>query len=459
MNGRKKLLTNEKEITRNNVIEVLFELETDIAANVLEIQKLYDYYRGKQAIQSKTKETRPEINNIVTENIAYEIIQFKKGYIFGEPIQYIRRGEDESLTNKINILNDHMLDIDKGALDDELAEWLLISGVGYRYIYADDPFGMVTLDPRNTFVIRRNDIKKSIIAAVTFSDQILTEPRIYSVYTPSRYFEIQNGQIIKETENMLGYIPIIEYTTGNARLGSFEPVLELMDAINTIQSNRVDDVVQAVNSILLIYGADMSEETYQRMNEWKTLVLPNGTDAKYITASLQQGDTQTLTDGMYQTILNIVGMPNRNGGSSTSDTGAAVQLRDGWESAEAGAKIIEKVFKKSEREMLRVILHILRETTETDLDVTDLDIKFARRYTDNILTKTQALTQLLNAGIDPGVAIATCGLWNDPTDVEIQSRPYLAKWEIEDVRGNGQDTDTPQEENESELFEDTDTQL
>ena len=41
--------------------------------------------------------------------------------------------------------------------------------------------------------------------------------------------------------------------------------------------------------------------------------------------------TQTLKNDLYQTILTICGIPNRNGGSSTSDTGNAVIFRDGWE--------------------------------------------------------------------------------------------------------------------------------
>jgi hypothetical protein len=47
-----------------------------------------------------------------------------------------------------------------------------------------------------------------------------------------------------------------------------------------------------------------------------------------------------------------------------------------------------------------------------------------------VLTKAQMLQTLLDVGIEPSIAIATCGIWNDPMDVFIQSKKYLAKWEI-----------------------------
>lgn len=55
-------------------------------------------------------------------NRANEIVTFKRGYGFGEPIQYIRCGQDENLSEDINALNEYMFSIGKQALDSELAE-------------------------------------------------------------------------------------------------------------------------------------------------------------------------------------------------------------------------------------------------------------------------------------------------------------------------------------------------
>ena len=433
--GRTVIYTDEAIITKDNLISVLTKAISVHESNRSDIQYLYDYYKGKTPILGKTKEIRENINHKLWVNRAHEIVNFKLGYCFGEPIQYIRRGEEENLTADIATLNDYMYLADKATADKELAEWMLICGVGYRMTMPTNDLSIYTLDSRNTFVIRYSGLGNPVVAAVTYVEKE-NLGRIYSVYTDDMFFETDLMAVQKEQSINQGGNPITEYRANNAMLGSFEIVLPLLDAINEVESNRLDDIVQFVNSFLAVVGAELDEETVKNINEWKMMALPEGADAKYLAASMKQSDIQTLVDDLYQTILTICGLPNRNGGSSTSDTGAAVQLRDGWEAAEANAKSIETMFKRSEKQFLKVALKILHANANLNLKVEHIEAKFARRHTDNILTKVQAMVQLLDAGISPEIAIATAGIWNDPTDVAIQSKKYLAKWEIDDVSEN-----------------------
>ena len=130
--------------------------------------------------------------------------------------------------------------------------------------------------------------------------------------------------------------------------------------------------------------------------------------------NLNQGETQTLVDHMYQTVLTICGMPNRNGGSSTSDTGSAVIMRDGWSAAEARAKDSELMFKKSERRFLRLVLNICRTLAGMNLKVCNIEVRFTRRNYENILQKAQVLDLMLkNEKIHPRLAFEHCGLFVD----------------------------------------------
>ena len=187
----------------------------------------------------------------------------------------------------------------------------------------------------------------------------------------------------------------------------------------------------------------MTEEVYKQIQEWKMMVLPEGTDVKYLSAPLQQSDVQTYIDNLYQTILTIVGMPSMDsvGSDGGGSNGVAIHLKNGWATAESQAKSIEKVFKKSERDLLRLVLRIMNNFGTTTLKLRNIDIKFARRYTDNILTKVQSMTMMLDAGINPSVAIATCGIWNDPNDVYIQSKTSLEKWNVEVEENPEEDLD------------------
>ena len=135
-------------------------------------------------------------------------------------------------------------------------------------------------------------------------------------------------------------------------------------------------------------------------------------------------------------MLTICGIPNRNGGSSTSDTGQAVLLRDGWSLAEARAKDSENLFRPSEMEMLRLVLKICSELGGLDISLSDIEIKFTRRNYDNIQSKSQVLVSMLGQPkIHPKLAFEHCGMFSDPEAAyDISDKYYreqLAEWEVE----------------------------
>ena len=89
--GRLKIYSDAKEITAQNVVDEVSKAYALHVRNRADIKTLWEYYRGKTKILHKTKEIREEINHRINENRAYEIVKFHKGYVSGEPIQYIHR--------------------------------------------------------------------------------------------------------------------------------------------------------------------------------------------------------------------------------------------------------------------------------------------------------------------------------------------------------------------------------
>lgn len=427
--GRRKIYTDVDVITAENVVDVLTKAVLVHSQNQADIQYLWDYYKGKTPILGKEKEVRPTINHMIAVNRAYEIVNFKRGYGFGEPIQYIRRGSNESLTDDINALNEYMFNENKHAEDSTLAEWLYVCGVGMRMVLPgneEEPFKIYTLDPRYSFVVHYNGLGENVVMGVKFVLKENTMP-LYSVYTKDRYYEIENGVVVKNLPHSLGEPPIFIYPANTAMLGAFEIALPLLDAINEVESNRLDDIVQYVNSFLALLGGTIDDETAKKLEEYKMLCLPDGVDAKYLSGSMMQSDVQVLVDNLYEAVLTICSIPNRNGGSSTSDTGQAVYLRDGYGAAETQMQSVENEFKRSERRFLRLVLRILKDMVGTDLSLKDIEIKFSRRNYDNLQTKSQVLTTLLNnPKIHPELAFTHAGMFLDPESAYLQSKEW---WE------------------------------
>lgn len=456
--GRHEIHTAVSQITRNNLLMVLNKAIAVHHMNAAEIDYLYKYMKGEQPILHRTKDIRPEICNRIVENHASEIAQFTSGYFMGEPVTYVRRGDREEAGKEVDKLNTYMWYEDKASHDKNLATWMAVCGVAYRMVLPDggeaeedeSPFELDVPDPRNTFVVYSTGFghKRVMGAREIFHEESDGSIRTtYAVYTPDTYYEVENGAITVEKAHSLGDVPIYEYRLNLPMMGAFEPAIPLLDAINSIQSNRADGVEQFVQSFLKFKNCEIEESDVERIHQMGAIIIKStqqgmDSDVEIVSQELNQQQTQTLVDYLYDQVLVICGMPStKKGGTSTSDTGAAVMLRDGWQQCEARARDTERLFEKSERMFLKLVLRIIRATVaDFDLSLSEVECKFTRRQHDNLLTKTQSLLHMLEAGLAPEVAIATSGLFNDPMDVAEQSAEYLKKWEHKEMVSDDDDT-------------------
>ena len=310
------------------------------------------------------------INNKVTINRENEIVTFKTAYLLNEPISYVSNGNEDALTARVTRLNEFMRAEDKESKDKEIVDWMHIGGVAERLTLTDEmanvqdgaPFYVYTLDPREAFVIYSARIGQRPMAGVII--QVDEEGKtIYTVYTKNKCFTIK-GDVVTEEDHILGDIPLVEYINNEARMGAFESVISILNNINQLESDAVDSVQDFVNGFDVFQNCEIEDGTYGKLSiggqavKIKTVV--QGMEAKVyrVSSELSQSGVQQRVDDLTNAYLTICGMPNRNGGSSTSDTGQAVIFRDGWSEAESRAKDTEKLFCRSERHFLRIVLNI-----------------------------------------------------------------------------------------------------
>ena len=131
--GRQMITTAEEVITADNVIDVVKEAMRIHEKNASDIDYLWNYYKGDQPVYDRERELRPELTEIVCENRANEIVNFKVGYQFAEPIAYVSAKAD-SPAEGIEKLNDAMRVIGKQTIDKELGKWLYVGGVCCRLV-------------------------------------------------------------------------------------------------------------------------------------------------------------------------------------------------------------------------------------------------------------------------------------------------------------------------------------
>lgn len=439
--GRKKILVNTESITSENIIKYLKEAINTHEKNQREENYLYEYYKGNQPILNREKKIRPTINNKIVVNKANEIVSFKTGYLLYSPIQYASKSNEQS--DEISTLNSYMDIKNKVTIDKEVVDYMHICGVGVKILLQSDngddiPFDMYSADPRDTFVIYSATLigEPPIMGVRHYIDVDSTgvlKTNVYECYTKDMYYKIREEQIVQQAGNALKQIPIIEYPLNNARIGAFEIVLSLLDAINNVQSNRNDGIEQFVQSLLLFHNVDIDTEKVETLNEigaikFRDINSSLQGEIKYLVSQLDQTNTQTLVDDLVDSVLAIVGMPPTKNNGSSAETGMATIMQDGWYLAEARAKDTENLFKASERQLLKLVTYICNNTSDLKLDYKDIDIKFTRKNYENIQSKVQVLIAMLqNEKIAPRLAFATANLFPDSEGAWIESKEYMAQ--------------------------------
>jgi len=460
--GRKVISTSANEITKDNVVKVLNLALSTHWQNRDEIDYLDKYYRGDQPILYRTKPVRPEINNRIVENHAYEIVEFMTGQNFSEPMQYVSNSKDKNTDISIQVdkLNKYMDYENAGYYNAEMGRWRSICGTSYKFVWNDSsaqldldeaPFGIDVLDPRDVFVIYSTGFGRRPKMSVQI---IKTEDgqKMYCCYTDNRYFEIVNSQIVNSDEDGPGKrnilrIPVIEYANNERRMSDIETVITMTDMLNNMQSNRMDGIEQFVQAFMKFINCDIDEDKFLTMCKLGAVKVkaPMGmrADVDMISSQLDQGQTQISKDDVYKNMLIINGMPSREQNTG-GDTGQAVYLRNGWDFAAQRADIGETIIKKAEREFLKIVLKILNNTQATgiSLKLSDIDIKITRSKTDNLLVKVQALVQMLTSGIDPKIAIKTSNLWSDSEKVYLLSMKGLEEKFQSSLKTNATNTST-----------------
>lgn len=433
--GRKIIKTNASKITRNNIIEQLNKALVIHRQNAVEIEYLDRYYRGDQPILYRKKINRPEVNNKIPVNLAYELVERKVADICAEPIQYVLRGTDDKKSEEITRLNVTMDSESKQECDIDICRWRSICGTAYRFVGNDEgqgelldesDFYLSSEDPVYTFVVYFSNNRPA------FSCQIREDEdgsEFYHIFTKGEWFVIQDGEIKSSGLNGSGAIPVVEYPNNSRRLSDIEITIGITDAINTLTSDRINGVEQFVSAWVKFVNCEIDKDLFREMRQEGALVVKsnnadNKADVDVMTNELSQTEGQVVFEDLFQKFLSIQGLSNRQA-TSGGDTGSAVQLRNGHYDNGLRTAINEPILKKSERMSLRLILNRLRIKENFILMPSDIEIHINHNKLDNMLVKAEVLQILLDCGVNYKRAIKTVDMFSDSEQVAVESKTRM----------------------------------
>lgn len=467
-------LLNEEKIDELDkiIIEILGQAEGIHEQNKQETLYLKGYLYGDQDIKNKQKFTREEINNKSTENWVWAFVDFKKSYLLGKPIQYVQLNNAES--KEISTLNQYVRYAQKKAKDMELYQDCLVCGRGFRYVNKNKkfekgkaPFEIINCNPEDTEVVYSSKLGNEQLFAYIETDmmdyQTITDDRGELITKPVPYQEytiyLRNAVIVynnksgtlqrigQPTQLLWGEHIITEYHLNKKRISMIEIGKDLFDDINYLESLDKDDMEQFVNAILVFTNATVTEAD---LDDIKALgaVCINSTENKKASVDLLQGrlnatDTQTYYNRLLTALHQILGVPmsSENGSVTFGDTGQAKLTGQGYTDAGIRSEGDTTMFGVCDMESLEVILKICRGTEKSEIKellACDIDNKFQREMSENLLVKTQGLMNLYACDIPRGIANSIVNLFGDPNAVTELQNKLFGEQQSQQNKGNSQ---------------------
>lgn len=443
--------------------------------NSKKINFLYNYYLGEQDIIFKERRYNIDKfnNNKIIENHAKRQVEFKTGFLTGEQRDYTHKADTNS--DDLIYLDRYFTDCNFFQKDKVLKEWIFATGIGvthtaprkdiivfdkkdeltgqnyYRFATKEEgfdvdfeaPFTFCVLDPKDNFVVYSSAFDKSPLFCVSIVDvdiskeddqmpeigkEILIETRYASfiVRSDSKFinflWEQETFRVVPKT---LKYLPIIEYSINQDRIGVIETNRALFNSINTFRSAVADMTVDSANAIMVFKNVDIDSEQVKEMKQAGAIIISDaqngrtgGTaDLKTITMEIPFDGLNSYIDQLIHSCYDIVGVPLASGQvTSGGDTGQARLIGGGWENAYIIINTEATTLKGYDYEELKLILLICKQVPNCPLDqlsASQIDITYRVNQSDNYLVKTQGMMNLYSIHMPLEQILKSSKLFND----------------------------------------------
>ncbi len=392
-------ITLDKELMADGIPtpEILEYCIKQHQGTLARLKKLSDYYDGKQDISNRTFGNPNIPNHKIVANHAKYIVDIATGFLVGNPIAYAGSQVDKIL--------DEYSRMDIVSHDTELEKDLSVFGIGYELMYlapvdeGDTEIRIKSIDPRGIFVVTDDTVDKNPLFGVHYQQRfkldgslnyylinVYTEDKIYTYHAKG----LSKGQmtLFEESEHYFGAVPVVEYRNNEERQGDFEQQISQFDAYNLLQSDRINESEQRVNSILFIKGFTLGEDNLTHDSIIET--TEKDSDLKWLIKEIKEADNEVLRQSLLDDIHKFSYIP-----SMTDEHFAGNVSGEAMKYKLFGLlqllSIKTRYMSKSLRKRLELMRNILN-TKGSNIDISDVKITFKP----NLPINTNDLASIIN---------------------------------------------------------------
>lgn len=393
------MVIDSKYIENGITAEVLAQLIRRNEIDSARYQMLYDYYKGKHEISGRRKSEELANNRIVINHAKY-ITEMSMAYFLGSPITYsVSDGYD------IEAVKDCFSEQNISSVDSILEKQASICGRAVEMIWCNEKS-----QPRSTvvpascgFVVYDDTVEHNKLFGVHYYRKQRIDGTIgdYVVRVMDSECEyiwagstVDSLQKVEEKPHYYGIVPFVEYLNNEEQQGDFEQEISLIDAYNTLMSDRLNDKEQFVDAFLLLLGIDIDSEQAKKLKAEKILCGEIDGKAEYLSKSLNEADTEVLRNAIKEDIHKISMVPDLTDAEFAGNmSGVAIKYK--LLGFEQNIRNKERLFEKGLRERLEIYIKILSfKSAMADVPVHRIDVEFHRNLPANELELSQMIANL-----------------------------------------------------------------
>ena len=361
--------------------------------------ELENYYNTKNKIVNRVMADPAKPNNKLANPYASYITDTLTGYFVGEPITY--NSNDEVLLKDLSMIFEYNDEADENM---ELAKNASIYGVAYEMLYFSEEDKMIRfkpLSPKEVIPIFDKSVESNLLAVIRYYDDYnVVEDKTYTIIEVINNTEVVRYQtsqgstsltLLEQYPHYFGMVPIAIFKNNEEERGDFEPVISLIDAYDTMESDSVNDFAYFVDCYLALYGFTAEAEDVQKMKENRILLMDDGTKAEWLIKNSNDATIENMKNRLDADIHKFAKCPNLADKEFASNaSGIAIKFKTlGTENL---VSIKERKFKRGLQqrlELISMISSVLRE----GFDWRAIDIVFSR----NLPTNDMDIANMVNS--------------------------------------------------------------
>lgn len=419
------MINIDPRLVSDGITEELFQLVFNhFVKEIPRLRNLKKYYLGKHQIENREKEAFLSNIKVVT-NFSKYITDMATGYFLGESINYT------SDNSAIDVLTKLFKDIDLSSHDTDMEKNCSIYGKSYELWYIDknedgEPMlNVTTLNPESTFVVYDNTVKNNPLFGVYFFSNITldgTQEIIFNIYTDKEIITFKENEFDKRqiVNHKIKQLPIIEILNNEDKQGDFEQVISLIDSYEMLQSDRINDKVQFVASMLILYNTDLEESELAKARENGAMSLfGENIRAEYVVKQMDENMSHILMKDLMDNIYQFSMVSNMSD-ELFSGNASGVALKYKLLAFENLTKIKERNYIKGLKKRLKLILMVLKTMDNLSLTINDISITFSRSLPANNKENADMIAILKSTGIITDETLASQLSFVDNAKAEVE---------------------------------------